>query len=52
MAIGGNNPDQSRYYNPAGPGINSVGSYQVSGTPVPDGYTAGKLRGCRLTFLM
>ena len=33
MSIGGNNPDQSRYYNPSGPGINSVGSFQVSGRP-------------------
>ena len=37
MSIGGNNPDTSRYWNPGGPGINSVGSYQVAGRPFVSG---------------
>jgi len=37
MAIGGNSPDNSKYFNMQRPGVNAVGSYQVSGYPFVTG---------------
>lgn len=50
MTIGGNNPDQSRYYNPAGPGINSVGSFQVSGRPFLTGTLLANNSSLQINF--
>jgi hypothetical protein len=42
MATGGNSPDQTNYFNGwahASPGLGSVGSYQIAGTPYMSGST-------------
>jgi hypothetical protein len=50
MTIGGNSPDTSRYYSPSGPGINSVGSFQVSGRPFLTGTSLANNETLQINF--
>ena len=50
MTIGGNSPDTSRYYSPSGPGINSVGSFQVSGRPFLTGTALANTEILQISF--